>query len=159
MKWQKPPLNKVYEALGALGAIGDGRTKINGNSAIVYSSSGNKYYDVRYSPQTNQISSNDNGSYYQHYLGYPAIAWLLVSGTATYDTNLTEYLAGFAWKDINQKFNNDYSKTSAYIDIAIAKKHSINLGVFHQQLEAILDEIMDLELEMPKLLPKPPKGY
>jgi hypothetical protein len=35
MKWQHPPIIKIYEALGA---IADGRVEINGMTAKVYSS-------------------------------------------------------------------------------------------------------------------------
>ncbi len=34
MKWKHPPIIKIYEALGA---VADGRVKISGDSAQVYS--------------------------------------------------------------------------------------------------------------------------
>ncbi|MFZ1075166.1 MAG: hypothetical protein WAN50_02225 [Minisyncoccia bacterium] len=37
MKWKKPPVIKIYEALGA---VADGRIEVDGNAAKVYSSSG-----------------------------------------------------------------------------------------------------------------------
>jgi hypothetical protein len=37
--WKLPPIIKVYEALGC---IADGRIHVDGDSAKVYSSSGNK---------------------------------------------------------------------------------------------------------------------
>lgn len=156
MKWAKPPLNKVYEALGA---IGDKRIELNGNSAKVYSSSRNKYYDVVYNPITHSITSNDNASYYVGYLGYPSIAYLLASSMIDYDPILAEYLTGFAWKDINQKFKNNFAKTDAYIDEEVAKKHNVDLDDFHSSLEGILDKVMALDLNKVKSTLKPPKGY
>lgn len=50
---------KIYEALGA---VFDGRVEIDGNRAKVYSSSGNKYYDVGVDPDKNAIMANDSGS-------------------------------------------------------------------------------------------------
>ena len=49
-KWKLPPRIKIFEALGA---ISDGRIKINGNTAKVVSSSGNKEYSVEYKPENN----------------------------------------------------------------------------------------------------------
>jgi hypothetical protein len=156
MEWDRPPLNKVYEALGA---IGDKRIEADGNRAKVYSSSRNKYYDVTYDPANFTISSNDNASYYVGYLGYPAIAMLLMKGSVTYDPRLAKYLTGFAWKDINHKFKNNYEKTDRYIDEEIIQKHKLNIVIFHNQLEKILEDIMELKLKRPAVLQKPPKGY
>jgi len=36
MKWKHPPIIKIYEALGS---VADGRLKLDGNFAKVYSSS------------------------------------------------------------------------------------------------------------------------
>jgi len=70
--WKMPPLIKVYEALGALG---DGRVRIvDSRRALVTSSDGTKTYEVETSEDGREISSNDNASYWQGYLGYPAIA-------------------------------------------------------------------------------------
>jgi hypothetical protein len=156
MKWAKPPLNKVYEALGALG---DERVEVEGNSAKVYSSSRNKYYDVTYDPERNLISSNDNASYFVGYLGYPAIALLLAKGVVGYDPRLAEYLKGFAWKDINQKFKNDFDRTNNYIDEQIEKKYGIDMNDFHNQIERILDKVVHLQLEKSTARKKPPQGY
>lgn len=156
MKWAKPPLNKVYEALGA---IGDKRIELDRNCAKVYSSSRNKYYDVVYDPTTHSITSNDNASYYVGYLGYPSITYLLASGMIDYDPVLAEYLAGFAWKDINQKFKNNFAKTDAYIDGEVAQKHNVDIGDFHTSLEHILDKVIALDLNKIKSNLKPPKGY
>ena len=72
MRWKNPPKIKVYEALGC---IADNRIEVNENEAKVYSSSREKYYTVKY--DRNSIMSNDNGSYWVGYLGYPSIALLM----------------------------------------------------------------------------------
>lgn len=75
--WKLSPRIKVFEALGALA---DDRISMNENGATVRSSSGNKSYIVTYDSKQQTIISNDNGSYWQGYLGYPAIAYLLKLG-------------------------------------------------------------------------------
>jgi hypothetical protein len=70
--WKSPPKAKVYEALSA---VADGRvTLMGGEKAEVVSSDGTKTYHVEWSPDSNQITSNDNASYWQGYMGYPIIA-------------------------------------------------------------------------------------
>jgi hypothetical protein len=109
-----PPLIKVYEALGALG---DGRVRIvDSRRALVTSSDGSKTYEVETSEDGREISSNDNASYWQGYLGYPAIAVLLARGLYRPPANVTDALAGIPWKTLNRKFKNDYAKTLAEVD-------------------------------------------
>ncbi|MFH1472824.1 MAG: hypothetical protein ABIF06_00195 [bacterium] len=108
MKWKHPPIIKIYEALGA---VADNRVEISGNIAKVYSSTGNKFYDVSYDSQANAIMSNDNGSYWKGYLGYPAIAYLFKIKTLEYKSEFGDLLKGIHWKDINKKFKNDFNKT------------------------------------------------
>ena len=111
--WKQPPFIKVYEALGA---IADDRIKIDGNSAKVYSSSGNKFYTVSYDPAGSSIMCNDNGSYWAGYLGYPAIAYLLKIGVIPFDLSLANLLKDIAWKDINQDFKNDFVNVSSPLE-------------------------------------------
>jgi hypothetical protein len=109
--WSLPPIIKVYEALGC---ISDGRIHIEDNTAKVYSSSGNKFYTVTYDPNTSAIMCNDNGSYWGGYLGYPAVAFLLVIDAISYSPSRSELLKDIKWKDINQQFKNDFTKTERY---------------------------------------------
>lgn len=104
-----PPLIKVYEAMGALG---DGRVRLQDDGrAQVTSSEGNKTYDVEISADNREISSNDNASYWQGYLGYPGIAVLLARGFYRPPANVIDALAGIPWKELNRSFRNDYDKT------------------------------------------------
>ncbi len=70
---------------------------------------------MRYDPEVRAIMANDNGSYWQGYLGYPSVAYLLARGVVDYDPRLAQYLAGFAWKEINARFKNDWAKSEQYI--------------------------------------------
>jgi hypothetical protein len=112
--WKMPPIVKVYEALGA---VGDGRVRIEDQRrAIVTSSDGAKNYEVETSEDGREIASNDNASYWQGYLGYPAIAVLLARGFYRPPANVSDALAGIAWKELNRKFRNDYEKTIAEVE-------------------------------------------
>ena len=109
-----PPVVKVYEALGA---IGDGRVRIeDGRFAIVTSSDGAKNYEVETSEDGREVASNDNASYWQGYLGYPAIAVLMERGFYRPPANVCDALAGIPWKELNRQFKNDYTRTIAEVE-------------------------------------------
>lgn len=104
-----PPLAKIYEALGALG---DGRVQLEDERhASVLSSDRSKTYQVEISVDGREISSNDNASYWQGYLGYPAIAVMLKRGLCPLRVEVITALSGIPWKELNQRFRNDYSRT------------------------------------------------
>jgi hypothetical protein len=127
MKWKQPPIIKIYEALGT---VVDARINVSHNSAKVMSSSGNKYYDVLYDEDKNAIMSNDNSSYWQGYIGYPAIALLLAVGALPYNADMASLLKGIAWKDVNQRFKNDFEKTLEYIESSLDEIQKKDLSVY-----------------------------
>lgn len=156
MLWKTPPLIKIYEALGC---IADERVMIEGgNIAKVTSSSGNKVYEVIFDPAQKAIMVNDNGSYWQGYLGYPAIAFLMKKGLILYQVNFAAALKGIAWKDMNVRFKNDFDKTRQYIDILVAEK-GIDLTAFQREIQSVLDQILYLKLSYLGKKIKPPSGY
>jgi hypothetical protein len=116
-RWKMPPLIKAYEAMGALG---DGRVRLQDDGrAQVTSSEGDKTYEVEVSADNREISSNDNASYWQGYLGYPAIAVLLARGFYRPPANVIDALAGIPWKELNRKFRNDYEQTLAAVNKSV----------------------------------------
>lgn len=153
--WTKPHISKVYEALSA---IADKRIEINGNNAICHSTSGNKYYDISFDPSTNSIMSNDNSAYYTGTISYPMIAFLMLKGTIKYDPNLLPPLANIKWKEVNQKFKNDYDQSLNYI-LAELKLKNINTQFITEQVSQIYAEVCKLSLNYlgPKKIP--PAAY
>lgn len=154
-KWKMPPAIKVYEAIGALG---DERIHITEASARVYSSSGNKFYTVLYDEMENKIMVNDNGSFFKGYLGYPAIAYLMLSDILPRNTQYEDALRGVAWKDINQKNKNDFAVTMKDIDTLLENK-----GIAMEDFKKFVDEILRM-LKKQKLgvlgeKAIPPEGY
>ena len=139
--WKMPPLVKVYEAMGALG---DGRVEMKGTwGALVTSSEGNKTYQVEISGDFRQISSNDNASYWQGYLGYPAVAALLQLGLYRAPANVIDALAGIAWKQINRRLRNDYAKTIKEVD-RIIEQNGHDPDAVRAEAEAIMDALKKL---------------
>ena len=155
MQWKNPPVIKIYEALGA---IGDDRIEVEGNEGKVFSSSRGKFYTVKYDPDANAITANDNGSYWQGYLGYPMIAYLMKIGKINFDPKFAEALKDIAWKDINSRLKNDFSKTENVIR-QLVSKNGFDLAELNKQLVDISRQIDGLGLKkLPSNL-KPPKAY
>jgi hypothetical protein len=153
MKWKQPPIKKVYEALGA---VVDGRIEAGGDGAKVYSSSGNKFYEVFYDPIEQAIMANDNASYWQGYLGYPAIAFLMKVGVVSFDKKVGELLQGVAWKDLNVKYKGNFEKVWASV---IETKTETEKQTLEDFANKVLKEIKKLNLGyLGKRIP-PPDGY
>jgi len=155
MQWKLPPKIKIYEALGC---VGDDRIELDGSEAKVYSSSGNKFYSVKYDSQANAIMSNDNGSYWQGYIGYPAIAYLMKIGVIKINQIYAEALKGIQWKDINTEFKNDFEKTIAYVHEVLQEK-GISVDEFLKEIDGIDMQIRKMNLEVLGKKTKPPVGY
>ncbi len=153
--WKQPPIIKVYEALGALA---DNRIETDGDTAKVYSSSGNKFYTVSYSSKNNAIMVNDNGSYWEGYLGYPAIAYLLKEDIIDYSPRLAESLKDIPWKDLNQSFKNDFTKTEKFCKNLVVERGG-NLPALLAEIASIHQYLADHPLAHLGTKIKPPSGY
>ncbi|MGA2411165.1 MAG: hypothetical protein ABSG46_12350 [Candidatus Binataceae bacterium] len=136
--WKMPPIAKVYEALGA---IGDGRVHLtDATRASVISSSGDKAYTVELDPVSHQIASNDNASYWQGYLGYPAIAVLILRGLCQPQAAILKALAGVPWKELNTRFRNDYDRTLAEV-LAKAEARGADPAAIRAEAAVVLEAL------------------
>lgn len=141
-EWKLPPIVKVYEALGA---VGDGRVRIvDETHAIVTSSTGKKNYNVETSLDGREISSNDNASYWQEYLGYPGIAVLIARGHYRPPANVIDALAGIAWKELNTRFRNNYEKTIAEVEKQV-EENGHDPDAVRSEAEALLEFLKTLK--------------
>lgn len=139
--WKMPPLIKVYEALGALG---DGRVRERGaGAAEVVSSDRSKTYMVEVSADGREISSNDNASYWQGYLGYPGVAVLLARGLLKARGDTARALAGIPWKEINRRLKNDYERTTAEVARIVAERGG-DFDKIRAEAESILAALREL---------------
>jgi len=111
--WKMPPQAKIYEALGA---VADKRVSVTGRTtAQVLSSSRDKTYDVKWSDDMREITSNDNASYWQGYMGYPIIAVLMQTGRLSFEPRIAQLLAGVPWHSVNKQFKRDYDKAINHV--------------------------------------------
>jgi len=153
MKWKLPSKTKIYEALGA---VADGRVIVDGKCAKVYSSSRNKFYDVTYDPNKKAIMSSDNVSYWKGELGYPSIAFLMKMGELSYNEKTGTILKDIPWKDINQKYKNNFEKALEYILTSKTEQEREYLKKF---VDKVYEEIKKFNLSYLGKKTLPPEGY
>lgn len=155
MKWRIPPDIKVYEAFGCLA---DGRLREEKGEIRVYSSSGNKFYIVLYDAKQNAIMTNDNGTYWKGYMGYPAIAFLMSIGKIQFQEKHSVALKDIPWKDVNTKNKNDFEKTKKDVHKIVVKR-GFDLNEFKSDVKNIMQQIVDLGMEKLGKRMRPPNGY
>jgi hypothetical protein len=156
MYWKQPHIEKIYEALSA---VADNRIQIlPGNKAKCISTSGNKAYDIIHDLVSGSMMSNDNSAYYTDTLSYPMIAFLMVSGRINFDKSLLPYLTNIKWKDINQKFNNDYDKAVDFV-LSDLESKKFPTEKIKTEINCIYSDILNLKIAQfgPKI--KPPVAY
>jgi hypothetical protein len=153
--WKMPPKAKVYEALST---VADQRVTITGlTMAQIQSSSHDKTYDVVWSEDMREITSNDNASYWQGYIGYPIIAVLLKLGKLSFNTHIAELLAGVPWKAVNDQFKRDYDKAINHVLDQLEAKGG-NRREIAQEVEKIYEQLGALGLQGAQRRHQPPKG-
>lgn len=99
---KQPPRIKVLEAAGA---VADGRVQIlSDTEALVTSSEGDRVYRVRVDLGKGLADSDDNGTRFRGYVGYPIIAFLMLRGVLPLDREISEALKGVRWRRLNERF-------------------------------------------------------
>jgi len=142
--WKNPPKAKVYEALSA---VADGRVTVeDGDRATVLSSNREKSYRVEWTDGFAAVSSNDNASVWQGYIGYPVIAVLLAKGIIAYDPSTAKQLAGVEWNSINKEYKRDYDKAVASVLDKIEANGGDRAPIV-LQVEEIYTKLCNLKLE------------
>jgi len=122
---RKPPRIKILEAIGS---IGDERIKVlDDKRAQVVSSRGDKVYKVVLVEKENNVFhtySNDNGTIYRGYIGYPIIAFMMVKGIIPIDKEVMKAMSGVPWKDLNER----YKKYSIVENIVLSRAERMGVS-------------------------------
>lgn len=129
-----PPRIKVLEALGALA---DGRVKAIGErEAVVTSSEGDRKYEVHVDLSKRVAYSDDNGTIYKGYVGYPIISFLMLKGVLPIDERLKDALKGIPWRRLNEH----YKKYEAVMEVI--KRNLADRGIEPAYVDKYIDEIL-----------------
>ena len=144
-----PPIEKIYEAYSA---IADGRVSMHDHFAEVTSSDRTKDYIVTFS--NNTYSSNDNGSYWQSYAGYPILAVLMLQGRLSYDPQTASLFRNINWKKLNTQFKNKYADAVKEI-FRDLRNRGIDTDEITRQVQASYNELKRLDISLKKSSTKP----
>jgi len=150
---QLPPRIKVLEAIGS---IGDNRVHVIGDiEARVVSSTGEREYRVvvfRESENTYRVYSNDNGTLYRGYVGYPIIAFLMVKGVIPVDRDVMRAMTGIPWKELNEK----YKKYAIVENIVVsrAERMGVSRKVVDDYVNFVLKKLSILKFLFDEALSK-----
>ncbi len=97
-----PPRIKVLEALSAL--VGGRLEILSDNMCKVRSSDGSRTYTVYVDLERGVAYSDDNGTRFRGYVGYPIIAFLMYKKILPVDENIGKGLASIPWRQLNEKY-------------------------------------------------------
>lgn len=137
-----PPRVKVLEALGAV--AGNRVKKIDENNCAVDASEGQRTYKVFVDLEKGLADSDDNGTNFRGYVGYPIIAFLMTKGVVSYDPIIAQPLANIKWRTLNERYKS-YRKVEAVIKELLAK-NDIQSSKVDEFVEKVLKEIESLGL-------------
>ena len=142
-----PPDIKVLEACGALG---DGRVELHDMgkiyAAIVASSGGERTYRVvvrRVTDNTIEAYSNDNGTIYRGYIGYPIISVLMLLGLLPRNTEIESALRGINWRELNERYKR-YSLTKLHVLKQASKK--VRPETINSFVKTVMEKLKNLEV-------------
>jgi hypothetical protein len=153
--WKLPPRAKVFEAFSA---VADGRVRLTGpGSATVTSSGGDKTYDVEWSADARTIAANDNASYWQGYLGYPALAVLLERGELQAGEDVIQALASVPWHDLNKRFKRDYDAAVAQV-LAGLPAGAPSAETIGRAVDDVMEQLAGLDLQRAGRGRRPPRS-
>jgi hypothetical protein len=156
--WKLPPAAKVCEAFSALadGRVHLGEGTDQGGSAEVESSGRDRRYVVTWAADLTSITANDNASYWQGYLGYPAVAALLAIGALHADQTIVDLFAGVPWHDLNARFKRDYT---AAVDSVLSglEQRGVDRARIEREVEGVLTQLAQLSPERPPRRRRPPR--
>ncbi|NPA70035.1 MAG: hypothetical protein GXO26_04440, partial [Crenarchaeota archaeon] len=93
-----PPRIKVLEALSA---VCGGRVKvINDKFCRVISSDGTRTYNVYVDIENRVAYSDDNGTKFRRYVGYPIIAFLMHKNIIPIDEDVGKIIKDVRWREL-----------------------------------------------------------
>lgn len=141
-----PPRIKILEALSA---IADGRIKLLGEKdAEVVSSDGARTYRVYVDLGRRAAYSDDNGTVYRGYVGYPIISFLMARGVLPIDERLGQALKGIPWRKLNEQ----YKRYDAVMELVKAqlKDRGIPGDEVERYIDAVMERLKGLGLRLEK---------
>lgn len=144
-----PPEVKVLEALSAV--FGNRIQVINDYLCIVKSSDLSRTYIVYLDLSNGFVYSNDNGTTYRNYIGYPIISFLMIKGILPKNERIGRLIKDIPWRKINEELKS-YSKVMNYI-ITKLKQCNVNEIEVRKYINEVMSKLSRLRLKKLEKLP------
>ena len=100
--------------------------------------------------------ANDNASFYREYLGYPAIAYLMLIGELSYEPRAAELLKGIPWKDLNETYKHDFEET---IEHVFKERTGDERRMIEDEVRSIEEQLRQKHYSLLGQKVRPPEGY
>jgi len=97
-----PPRIKVLEALSAV--CGGRVNVISDKFCRVISSDGTRTYNVYVDVEKRIAYSDDNGTRFRRYVGYPIIAFLMTKKILPIDGEIGKLIRDVRWRELNERY-------------------------------------------------------
>lgn len=149
MVWKLPPTLSILEALSAV--AGDKVHILSSKTAEVDGFGLSERFSVNWVSEKNQILSNDQGSSYGGYLGFPSIAFLMIFGILPYDIYLAKKLEKTPWAELKTK----YEDKEVVVATALQHWSDFDKERIKKFTDWILKMLESLELKKIEKSPKP----
>ena len=135
----------------------DGRVHLaSPNAAEVVSSDGTKTYMVVWTDGMQEITSNDNASYWQGYIGYPIIAVLLATGKIPLQAYGVRWLSGVPWNKLNKEYRRNYEAAIEHVLTQIRAQGG-DTDTVVAEVDRVFEELRGLSLQQLQARQKPPQ--
>jgi len=147
----KPPRIKILEAVGA---IGDNRIRVlSDTEATVKSSTGEREYRVvlvKVSEGEYRAYSNDNGTLYRGYIGYPIISFMIIKGILPVDNEVMRAFTGIPWKELNEKYQK-YSVVESIV-LSRAERLGVPRSVVDEYVTVVMKKLSVIKVYFDEML-------
>ncbi len=147
-----PPRIKVLEALSAV--CGGRVNVINDKFCRVVSSDGTRTYNVYVDIENRIAYSDDNGTKFRRYVGYPIIAFLMYRKIIPVDEEIGKIIKDVRWRELNERYRKyDLVLNEIYRMLSI---YGIDRKRVDDYINNVLDVLKKLKLRYSEKLPYKP---
>ncbi len=144
-----PPKIKVLEALSAV--CGGRVKKLNDKLAKVISSDGTREYTVYLDIVKGEVYSDDNGTKYRNYIGYPIIAFMMELGILPKDEAIGKLIANIPWRKLNEQYKS-YELVMKHV-LSTLQEHGIRPGEVYAYINQVITKLSKYKLRKLESLP------
>ncbi len=144
-----PPKIKVLEALSAV--CGGRVRRLSNRLARVVSSDGSREYTVYLDIVRGEVYSDDNGTRYRNYVGYPIIAFMMELGILPKNEAIGKPIVNVPWRKLNEQYKS-YELVMKHV-LSILQEHDIRPGEVYAYINQVVTKLSKYRLKKLENMP------